>query len=155
MTHKQQRVDKENAQVVVRGDYVKTLDAIADGDFCPFCEEHLAKHHKHPILHKTEYWLLTHNAWPYGGSVFHLLFIARPHLEAIEAMPSEMVVDLHKLYQKVIAENAIMGGTLMIRSGNTAITGASVNHLHAHLIVGSPRTEKAKPITALIGFNKE
>ncbi len=65
-----------------------------------------------------------------------------------------MWVDLQKLYRKLIRKNKITGATLMIRSGETQITGASVNHLHAHLIVGSFRTKKTKPIKALVGFKK-
>lgn len=42
----------------------------------------------------------------------------------------------------------------MIRSGDTKITGASVNHLHAHLIVGVQRTNKTRLVNALVGFKK-
>lgn len=154
MAPKKRKVDTDNANVAKRGDYTKTLDAIIAGGFCPFCEEHLFKHHSRPLIYKSKYWLITENAWPYKGSRFHFLFITRPHIEATEDMPPAMFTDLQKLYRKLIEENGIKGATLMIRSGDTKLTGASVNHLHAHLIAGSPRTKTTKPIKALVGFEK-
>ena len=154
MAPKKRLVDAENSTVAERKDYTQTLTAIKAGGFCPFCEENLFKHHRRPIICKSKYWLVTENAWPYEGSRFHFLFIARTHIEATEEMPSAMWVDLHKLYKKLIGENNIKGATLMIRSGNTKITGATVNHLHAQLIVGHPRTKSSKPIKALVGFGR-
>lgn len=154
MQQKRQQVDTKNAIVVKRGEYVKVLEEIVAGGFCPFCEEHLFKHHPRPVLYKSKYWLVTENAWPYKGSRFHFLFIARPHIEATENMSSLMWTDLQKLYKKLVRENNIKGATLMMRSGDTKITGASVNHLHAHIIVGVPRTKTTKPIKALVSFTK-
>ncbi|MFA4846551.1 MAG: HIT domain-containing protein, partial [Patescibacteria group bacterium] len=110
--------------------------------------------HRRPILYKSKYWLVTANSWSYSGSQFHILFIARKHIEKTEDMSSMMWNDLRKLHRKFVKKNKIKGATLMIRSGDTKITGASVNHLHAHLIVGGPRTDTAEPIKALVGFRK-
>lgn len=154
MVLKKQRVDTKNALVVKRNEYVKTLEEIVSGGFCPFCEEHLFKHHRRPLLYKSTYWLVTENSWPYEGSRFHILFIARPHIETTEDMSPAMWADLQKLYRKLVKEKKMKGATLMIRSGDTRTTGASVNHLHAHLIVGGPRKKNAKPIKALVGFEK-
>ena len=148
------KVDVENATIVARDDYVQVLEAIIAAGFCPFCEEHLFKHHRKPILFRSRYWLVTENSWPYKGSRFHFLFIARTHIEATENLTTAAWIDLYHLYQKVAHESCLLGGTLFIRSGDTNITGASVNHLHAHLVVGGKRTEGAEPITALVGFKK-
>ncbi|MCR4275927.1 MAG: HIT domain-containing protein [Candidatus Parcubacteria bacterium] len=154
MASKKQRVDAENANIVKRSDYTRTLNAIIAGGFCPFCEKHLFKHHRQPIMYKSKHWLVTKNAWPYKGSRFHFLFITRKHVEATEGIAPTAWNDLQKQYRKLIKENNIQGATLMIRSGDTRFTGASVNHLHAHLIVGSLRTENTKPIKAPVGFKK-
>ena len=151
---KRKQVDIENATVVPRDDYTQTLKAIIEEGFCPFCEEHLFKHHRKPILRKSKYWLVTENSWPYKGVQFHFLFISRTHIEAVEDVSFLMWVDLFSQYGELVTENDIKGATLMIRSGDTKITGASVNHLHAHLIVGGERTAHSKPIKAIIGFEK-
>lgn len=154
MALKKQRVDKKNAEVIKRGDYTRALDSIIAGGFCPFCEEHLFKHHRHPLIYKSRHWLVTKNAWPYKGSRFHFLFITRTHVETTEDISPMAWADLRKLYRKLVKENSIQGATLLVRSADTKFTGASINHLHAHLIVGGPRTRNAKPITALVGFEK-
>lgn len=148
------QVDVKNAQVVPREDYTKTLEEIIAGGFCPFCEEHLFKHHRKPVLYENKHWLVTENSWPYMGSRFHFLFITKTHVETIEEALPAVWNDFWKLHRKIVEENKISGATLMIRSGDTKLTGASVNHLHAHLVMGGPRTENAKPIKALVGFKQ-
>lgn len=154
MSPKKRTVDVGNAVIVPRTDYEQVLHSIIAKGFCPFCEEHLFKHHRKPVEYKTRHWLATKNAWPYEGSRYHFLFITRAHIEAIEDVPVTVWSDLQKLYKKVVRGNNIKGATLMIRSGDTRYTGASVNHLHVHLVSGSPRTKNTKPIKALVGFSK-
>jgi diadenosine tetraphosphate (Ap4A) HIT family hydrolase len=154
MASKKQCVDAKNATVVKRNDYVNTLDTIVADGFCPFCEEHLFKHHRQPLIYKGRYWLVTENSWPYKGSRFHFLFIARQHIEKTEDASSAMWSELQRLYRKLTKCHQIKGATLMVRSGDTKITGATVNHLHAHLVVGTSRTKKTKPIKALVGFKR-
>mgnify|MGYP001565224499 CR=1 FL=1 len=154
MSLKKHRVDAKNAEIVKRSDYVKTLNAIIAGGFCPFCEEHLFKHHRKPIIYKSKHWLVTENSWPYKGSKYHFLFITRRHIEKTENMSHAVWTELQKLYKKLIKEHGIAGATLMIRSGDTRFTGASVNHLHAHLVIGSLRTKNTKSIKALVAFKK-
>ena len=151
---KKQRVDVKNAEIVKRSDYVNTLNAIVAAGFCPFCEKHLFKHHQRPLVYKSKHWLVTENSWPYKGSKFHFIFITRSHVEKTENVSHEVWIDLYKLYKKIIRRNNIKGATLMVRSGDTRFTGASVNHLHAHLIVGVPRMKNTKAIKALVGFKK-
>lgn len=147
-------VDVENAVVVPRDDYEQVLHSIITQGFCPFCEEHLFKHHRMPLEYKSRHWLVTKNSWPYKGSRHHFLFITRSHIEATENITPAVWSDLQKVYKKVVLDHKIKGASLLIRSGDTKVTGASVNHLHAHLVVGSPRTKNTKPIKALVGFSK-
>ena len=151
---KKQRVDTKNAEIVKRSDYVNTLNTIVAAGFCPFCEEHLFKHHRQPLIYKSKHWIVTENSWPYKGSKFHFIFISRLHIEKTENIPLVVWTDFRKLYKRIILKYDIKGATLMIRSGDTKFTGASVNHLHAHLIVGNPRTKKSKLIKALVAFKK-
>lgn len=154
MPAKRRQVDVKNAEVVKREDYVRTLNEIIAAGFCPFCEAHLFKHHKQPLIYKGRYWLVTKNNWPYAGTKFHFLLISRSHTERTEDLSPAAWKEFHALYRKLARRYRFSGATLMIRSGDTRVTGASVNHLHAHLIVGSPRSKKAKNIRALVGFKK-
>ncbi len=154
MSLKEQRVDAKNAEIIRRSDYLNTLNAIIAEGFCPFCEEHLFKHHRRPIIFRNKHWLVTENSWPYKGSRYHFLFIVRTHIEKSESMSPPMWADFHKLYRKIVRRYKLSGATLMMRSGDMKLTGATVGHLHAQLIVGISRTKKTKPIKALVAFKK-
>lgn len=151
---KKQRVDAENALIVKREDYVGVLKKIIADGLCPFCEEHLSKYHTQPIIYKSKYWIVSKNAWPYEGTKFHFLLIVRPHVEAIEQLSPSMWTDLQKLHKKIVTDHNIQGASFLLRSGNTKFTGASVSHLHAHLITGSKRNKSTKNISTLVGFKK-
>ena len=151
---KKKQVDVENAGIVPRDDYEQVLHEIIAAGFCPFCEEHFFKHHRKPIDVVTKHWLVTENMWPYKGSRFHFLFIARKHVERTEDLSPAAWTDLQTQYQKLVATHKIKGATLFIRLGETEMTGASVNHLHAHLVSGGRRKKPVKPIRAVISFEQ-
>lgn len=154
MHKKKFAVDQKNADIVSRGDYAKTLKGILAAGFCPFCEEHIFKYHTRPLLFKNRSWIVTENAWPYEGTKKHLLLITRKHVESIASLSPAAWNDLQTAYKKTIRLLNLRGATLMLRSGDTARTGASVGHLHAHIIAGYSRSKSTKPITATVAFSK-
>lgn len=149
------QVDIDNAHVVKRGNYSSVLSKIISEGMCPFCSNNLLKHHTKPILFTTKHWIATHNAWPYVGARKHFLLIAKKHVEKAEDAQPEVWKDLGSVYRKLCKNYKLMGAALVMRSGNTKITGASVRHLHAQVVMGSPRTSQSKNITALVGFYSE
>ena len=122
---------------------------------CPFCREHLEQYHTRPILYETEYWVLTENFAPYAGSVVHLLLIAKEHVTA----PDELSVAAWNDLQTVLAHTrstfSIPGAALIMRFGDTEYTGASITHLHAHIVSGVASTKSGQPILVTLGYQKE
>lgn len=155
MAAKKKAVDIDNSTIAKRTGYTDTLQKIQMEGFCPFCEKNLAKHHAKPILIQGAHWLVTKNNWPYKGSRHHFLLISRTHVEKIEELTAVMWTELQKHIQTLTRQYKCKGGTLMLRSGDTTITGATVTHLHAHFIVGAPRTDGSTEIRAVIGFEKK
>ncbi len=147
-------VDVANAQIAARHSYTSTLQDIQTEGFCPFCDNNLTKHHKKPILRRNTHWIVTTNAWPYEGSRYHFLFISREHIDSIEKLSPATWADLQKQLTFLRKKYDFKGGSLIIRSGETKLTGASVTHLHGHFIVGSKRTLASSEIRAVIGFKK-
>jgi ATP adenylyltransferase len=145
-------VDPANAGVVPRGDYGNILQQIVDEGHCPFCREHLQKHHTKPILFENEHWLVTENFKPYTGLRHHFLLIVQRHIERIEDLSTAEEHDFFERYRALAQTYGFAGASIQWRSGLTALTGASVKHLHAHILVGQPRTERSIPITGLVGF---
>jgi diadenosine tetraphosphate (Ap4A) HIT family hydrolase len=148
------RVDVENAEIVPRQDYVATLKEIVEEGFCPFCEEHLFKHHRKPLLFKNAHWLVTENFWPYDGVKRQFLLITRKHISHVTGLSPEGWKALGSACKRLARDYGLKGGTLLMRFGDTAYTGASVSHLHAQIIIGGKRSAKSKEIRALVGFKR-
>jgi ATP adenylyltransferase len=145
-------VDVQNASTRAGGDYARALAKIAEDGICPFCEAHLPKHHTKPILFTNAHWIATENAWPYDGTRHQFLFIYREHIESAEELPPGSWEALGSAYRQLVNEYRVEGATLLLRTGKTAFTGASVAHLHAQLISGGRREADGEPIRALVGF---
>jgi ATP adenylyltransferase len=122
--------------------------SVAAGE-CPFCREHLQKYHTQPILREGAHWLMTDNQWPYNHTERHLLIIYREHLEGIGDVPPAAGAELLELVQWAIKEYNIVGGGWAMRFGETSRSGASVVHLHAHLI--APAAGAEQPVRFKIG----
>lgn len=106
----------------------------ATGD-CPFCPDNLHKYHKEPILREGKHWLVTPNQWPYKHTRVHLLAIATYHAEDITDLREGSLDELQTHLQWASAEYQIAAGGLAMRFGSVDHNGATVRHLHAHIIV--------------------
>jgi ATP adenylyltransferase len=113
----------------------RTMEEIHDGGYCPFCPENLQINHKMPILRRGEHWTLTPSQWPYENTRVHLLAISAFHAVRLRDLPPVAGSELLEHMQWAEAEYDIESGALALRFGDTADNGASVAHLHAHLIV--------------------
>jgi diadenosine tetraphosphate (Ap4A) HIT family hydrolase len=137
-------VNLDNAR---HDDQRDVMKGIAQDGVCPFDEEYLANYHKQPILRRGKYWTLTLNQWPYEHTRVHLLAIARLHVESLDALDAAAGEELFAHAQWAIKEYNIDFGGLAMRFGDVKQNGASVNHLHAHIIVpdaGRPADAKVR-----------
>lgn len=135
-----------------RKDYRKTLEKIAAGGYCPFCEKYFKLNHPKPIIEANAHWIASPSNWPYKGAKRHFLLITRKHIERADDLSPKQWAALHDLFSTLIKRYKLPGASVVIRSGNTAYTGASVNHLHAHLISGKKRKDPKDEILAPIGY---
>ncbi|MBI4121092.1 MAG: dihydrofolate reductase [Parcubacteria group bacterium] len=120
---------------------------------CPFCgEDNLRKYHREPIIREGEHWFVTKNDYPYWGTKLHFLFIHKEHITTLAEMRPQAFVELMEHVNWITATFGIPGATLVFRFGDTSHTCATVMHLHAHLIVGAPRTEGAQKIKVAAGY---
>ncbi len=129
--------------------YHDVIRKITKDKVCPFCKENLHKYHKHPIIEENNNWLATKNMYPYKGTKNHFLLIHKKHITRIEDMSKNGWLDLNSIIKSMTRKYNIKGGTFFIRFGETSITGASVEHLHAHLV--STKKNNKEPVLARIG----
>ena len=127
----------------------------ADG-VCPFCAEHFVKYHPKPIIKETDNWFVTTNMSPYEGTTHHFLFVYKlAHIQSPEAMSAEAKVELFDLMNEQVVTHDIKGGTFFMRFGEGGYNGSSVEHLHAHLVVGVQKSEDTEGLKVKIGYKKK
>ncbi len=115
-------------------EYKKVLAVIEKEGKCPFCTENF-KYHKHPVLKKDGDWIITQISWPYKNTSYHFILISRRHKEQFGQLRNADMIAMSKLVKWAIRKFNIRGGAITLRFGDPALTGATVRHLHAHLIV--------------------
>lgn len=123
------------------------METIEERGECPFCPDNLAKYHQQPILRRGDHWLLTNNQWPYKFTDRHLLAIAAYHAESITDLREGAFGELQEHITWAVLTYEIAAGGLAMRFGDVNKNGATVRHLHAHLIVPAadkPPEEKVR-----------
>jgi ATP adenylyltransferase len=130
--------------------YKKVIQEIANENVCPFCPETF-KWHTKPILKYDSDWFITENFNPYKDTAFHFLIISKKHNENFSDLSSSDWKSVALLCNWVIKKYKIKGGGLTMRFGNTLYTGATIKHIHFHLISPKIAKGKAKPVYFPIG----
>lgn len=131
---------------------VALMQKIIDDGVCPFCAEHFRKYHPKPVIKETEHWFLTENMSPYKGTKHHFIFVYKPaHITKPDELLPEALADLFSLVQWATTEYAITGGSFFMRFGDTHYTGSSVEHLHAHLLMGDADAPNHEPVRVKLG----
>ncbi|OGZ27766.1 MAG: hypothetical protein A2365_03965 [Candidatus Nealsonbacteria bacterium RIFOXYB1_FULL_40_15] len=130
-------VNLKNAR---RGEYSKVIEEIQKTGKCPFCKENF-KYHKKPIYKRRGSWLLTNNSWPYKNSETHLIILGEEHKENFSEITSKDLEAIRFLANWAIKKFKIKGGAVATRFGDTNYTGASVSHIHFHII--SPQKKRS------------
>jgi len=122
-----------------KGEYEEVISSIEKKGKCPFCPDNF-KYHKEPILKTEKDWFITKNSWPYKNAEYHFIIIGKKHKENFSQLNETDFGSVKKLTNWAIKKYKIKGGALTIRFGDTDHTGATVCHLHFHLI--SPELDK-------------
>jgi len=135
-----------------QGEYKNVIEKIAITGKCPFCKENF-KYHKKPIYKKKNGWFITNNSWPYKNTKHHLMILGYKHKENFSELTKKDLEAVAFLSNWAIKKWKIKGGGLAMRFGNPEYTGASVTHIHFHII--SPnidkKTKRAKKVNFPIG----
>ena len=119
----------------------------------PFGWEQLPKYHREPVLKKGTYWLITPNDYPYEGTTLQLLLIYKDRVRHLHEVHPDAFRELQEMLVWIEQEYQLDHGAFLIRFGETSFSGGSVDHLHAHVIVGGKDTSNEK-LKASIGYKK-
>jgi len=112
---------------------------------CIFCPEHI-REDKNKLVLETEYWMVKPNSFPYKNTKLHLLIIPKAHVPTINELPAKaqnlflsVVAQLEKTYK---LDSYAIG----MRAGDMRYNGGSIEHLHAHLVVGDTDMAEFEPV---------
>lgn len=130
------------------------MERIAASGECPFCAGSRWNKELRPVICSGEFWDVRENRWPYENARVHLLFILKTHAEDLRDLPAGAAEELLTLCTELETTYALVNGALCMRFGDTSKNGATVRHLHAHLIVAGI-TDRAhqdyKPVRFRVG----
>lgn len=116
----------------------------ADG-LCLFCPEGLRRRTGQPVLFQTRYWTVMPNDFPYQGTSLHLLLVPQQHAGDVLDLDADAQADFWTALAAVRERYDLTYYGLGMRNGDCRFTGATIAHVHAHVLVGDP-SESAVPV---------
>ena len=132
------------------GKYSQVIQDIQSQGVCPFCPDTF-KWHTNPILKIDGGWLITRSFNPYAGTQEHFLIISQEHKEQLVELTPKDLYAILKLAQWATIEFKLQGGLLALRFGDSEHTGATVKHLHAHLVVPGKENGRIQVVNFPVG----
>lgn len=113
---------------------------------CLFCEEHLKADVEHTIYFESDSWLVTNNKYPYDGTSLHLLLIPKSHVRDLIDLSPKAQASFFEAVTWVKVNWGLDFYGIGIRSGNFSGTGATIEHLHIHLLQGDVSNPEHKGV---------
>lgn len=86
-------------------------------------------------LYATTHWSVVSQEESYPGANVHVLIASREHVTALTDLGAPALADLHRVLAWARQMFQPAGWGLVARNGDPARSGASIAHLHLHLIV--------------------
>jgi len=119
---------------------------------CHFCEDGFKATHTAPIIYKNEDWFITANDFPYKGSTHHYLIVSKKHITDLKKINTKMQNNLFKSIFLLEKKLKVKGFSVFVRSGDMSYTGATIDHLHFHFLVGQKQNKKTDWLTVTLGY---
>ncbi|MBI1971242.1 MAG: HIT domain-containing protein [Candidatus Wildermuthbacteria bacterium] len=137
-------VDTTYAEGEGRGGYREVLEAARGEGECPFCPANLSKY-GNDVVREVGRWVAIRNRWPYPHAAVHLLLLPLEHIVDISGVLTSDWQDVQGLIVVLRRDYPTLqvGGALAVRFGTNS--GATVRHLHFHLIAPVTNSETGKP----------
>jgi len=113
---------------------------------CLFCPAALREHARQRVTFETRHWAVTPNAFPYQGTRLHLLVVPHQHANDMLDLDDEALADFWAVLRQVRERFDLGHYGLGVRNGNCSFTGATIAHVHAHVLVGDPALDPEVPV---------
>jgi diadenosine tetraphosphate (Ap4A) HIT family hydrolase len=108
---------------------------------CLFCPDELGRHAGSAASLRTAHWTVMPNDFPYEGTSLHLLLVPREHVGDMLDLGAAARADFFTALAAARQRYGIGHYGLGVRNGDCRYTGATIVHLHAHVVVAPPEPE--------------
>lgn len=125
----------ENVRTPEQAAEMRSLEARG---VCLFCPDGLRQHERQQIMFETGHWAVTPNEFPYPGTALHLLLVPHEHAADLLDLTAEAQQDFWTALGLVRERYRLRYYGLGVRNGECLFTGATIRHVHAHVLVGDP-----------------
>nr|AIA14874.1 HIT domain protein [uncultured bacterium] len=113
---------------------------------CMFCPEHIHKEAPGTVEAETSHWIVKHNDFPYDDTRLHVLIIPKKHVSYINDLSKSAKQEFLEVVQATALRHKLKSYAIAMRVGDMRYNGGSIEHMHAHLIVGDVDNPNHQPV---------
>jgi ATP adenylyltransferase len=117
------------------------MERLEAAGVCLFCPEELSRRPGAAEFLRTEHWTVMPNDFPYAGTSLHLLLLPRAHVGDMLDLSPAAQADFFAALDAARQHYGFGHYGLGVRNGDCRYTGATIVHLHAHVVVAPPEPE--------------
>ncbi|MCC7543364.1 HIT domain-containing protein [bacterium] len=127
---------------------VAEMERLIEAGICLFCDPPERKY----VL-RSKYWHVVPNKFPYPGTKLHLLIVPEKHVDSLCDLPADAFQDYMLVLMMIKRQYELKAYSHFMRVGDMRFTGASMAHLHGHLIVGDTESEDFESVKVKLASN--
>lgn len=127
-------------------DQLAEMQRLEAAGICLFCPEILREHSRQRVAWETRHWSVTPNEFPYKGTRIHLLVVPHKHVNDMLDLDDESLGDFWNALRLIRERFDLDHYGLGVRNGNCGFTGATIAHVHAHVLVGDETLDPEVPV---------
>lgn len=110
------------------------MEALEAAGVCVFCRDHHVPRERPVVELEGRHWYVIESDFPYTGTVAHHLVIPHAHVAAFDDLPDEAGAELWAIRRELKERVDAPAVATVERSGDMRYNGASVAHLHVHVV---------------------
>lgn len=103
-------------------------------------------------LHEGAHWFIKENDFPYAGTRLHMLIAPKRHAVKMEDLTAGEFLELQHMISWVNKTYDIQGAALFVRYGDMSYTGATLAHMHFHILHGVAKHDGCEAIRPKLGY---
>lgn len=122
---------------------LEDMQNLQAADKCYMCFPNL----RHTPLKAGKHWSVYLNTFPYRYTKVHCLIVPTCHHVTTATLSPEAMVEYFEMVNWIVRSYKLTGYSQFMRAGEMTLTGASIGHLHGHVIspdVDAPDFENIK-----------